>query len=169
MIDLKTGTETALAAPPAGTVMGRGIAVSPDKDQVAFVTSPKGHPESATIMLVSRTGSAVRPLFTRQVVRTRTTPFFAAVPLLLGEWTRDGRSVLFAATDVLPNGFVKADTLVWAVPSAGGPATPTGIVDAGLRDIRPNPVDGRVAYTRNSGHREIWIQRGMLQTQAVVH
>ena len=167
-LNLSTGEEQAIAALPAGMVMGRGIAVSPDRNEVAFVTSPKGHPESATIMVVDRAGTGLRPLFTRQVVRSRTTPFFAAVPLLLGEWAADGRSVLFAATDVLPSGFVKVETQAWAVPLAGGDPSPTGIAAAGLRDLRPNPVDGRIAYTRNSEHRETWIQRDVLHAQDAV-
>lgn len=167
LLNLSTGEETPVAAPPPGTVMGRGIAVSPDKSQVAFVTSPRGHPERATIMLVGRTGTGLRPLFTRQLTRLPATPFFAAVPLLLGEWTRDGRSVLFAATDVLPNGFVKADTLVWAVETVGGGVSRTGLSAVGLRDIRPNPVDGRIAFTRDSGHRETWIERDILRTDTV--
>lgn len=72
--------------------------------------------------------------------------------------------MLFAATDVLPNGFVKAETDVWAVPAAGGEAYGTGIGAPGLRDIRPNPVDDRVAYTRSSQHLETWISNALCGT-----
>ena len=88
---------------------GSPRAASADKTRIGFVVVDGERFNRSSIMVMNRDGSGVRELLTK-TRRPGAVPFFAAVPLLLGESNPDGAAILFAATDVLPNGFTKWDT-----------------------------------------------------------
>jgi len=161
-LDLATGQEQRLYSVPRGASMGRGITVTRDKNRIGFVVIDGERFDRSTIMVMNRDGSAVQSILTR-TKRPGPVPFFAAVPLLLGEWAPNGGAVLFAGTEVLPNGFTKWDTDLWSVPANGGPAQRTGLIVPGLRDVRPEPEGPRIVYTSFTNHLETWLLRGVLR------
>jgi Tol biopolymer transport system component len=154
-VDLDTGKETRIYTVPDGYFMGRGISVSPDRTRIAYVLMKGPASHEANICVVNRDGSNRRVVLTRTQRFYSGIPGFAAVPLLLGEWTMDGRDILYAATEILPNGFVRWETDLWAVPVDGGTPYRTGLSAQGLRDIRPAPDGKRVAYTLFTAHTEV--------------
>jgi hypothetical protein len=117
-------------------------------------------------MVMRFDGSAPEARFSRtKLVADAGIPSFAAVPLLLGEWTGDG-TLLFAATEMLPNGYTKWVTDLWALPRDGGPAIRTGLSAPGLRDIRTERAGRRIVYTSNSEHSETWVLHSALGNAA---
>ena len=163
LLDLITGDEQRIYAVPAGSFMGRGIAVSPGRARIAFVTTAGPGLGATSLWVANRDGSGARALLTRPRSRSvAAIPTFAAVPLLLGQWSADGRHILFAATDVLPSGFVKWETDLWAVPADGGAPYRTGLSSPGLRDIRSAADGKRIAYTLFTIHtRVVLVQEPM--------
>jgi len=158
-VDVDTGAGKQIYSVAQGYSMGRGIALSPDRARVAFVLIKGPGMHEANIAVVNRDGSGPHVLLTRTQRFHSSIPPFAAVPLLLGEWTADGRDVLYAATEILPSGFVKWETELWTVPADGSAPYRTGLSAAGLRDIRPAPDGKRIAYTRFTAHTEVLLLR----------
>jgi Tol biopolymer transport system component len=164
-LDVETGAEEMLYPLPIGASLGRGIAVSPNRQRVAFVLGRGEKGDAATIMLMNRDGSTPQPLRTFKAPHPLfAAPFFAAVPLLLGEWTRDARAVLFAQTETLENGFTRMETGLWSAPVTGESPIRLELSAPGLRDIRPHPDGKRVAYASFDERRETWILGDALGT-----
>jgi hypothetical protein len=148
--------------------IGRGLALTPDRARIAFVLETRASAISH-IVVVNRDGSNAREL----VAKSRPRPYgglplFAAVPLLLGQWTADGRELLFASTEVLPNGYTKWETALWAVAAGGGTPHTTGLLIPGLRDIRVNPNGGQVVFTMFTLQTEAVVLPGVLRPREQV-
>jgi len=162
-LNLDTHEEELLFRVPRGMALGRGVALTPDRSRIAFVLVTPGAGTSH-IMVMNRDGSDPHELFAKSRPRPYGgLPFFAAVPLLLGQWTADGRNLLFASTEVLPSGYTKWETALWALPAEGGAPHATGLVIPGLRDIRVNPNDGQLAFTTFTVHMEAVVLPGVLR------
>jgi Tol biopolymer transport system component len=166
-LDLETGQEQLLFSIPPDMYIGRGLALTPDRARIAFVLETRASAISH-IVVVNRDGSNAREL----VAKSRPRPYgglplFAAVPLLLGQWTADGRELLFASTEVLPNGYTKWETALWAAAGGGTPHT-TGLLIPGLRDIRVNPNGGQVVFTMFTLQTEAVVLPGVLRPREQV-
>ena len=162
-LNLETRDEEVLFSVPKGSSIGRGIASTPDRSGIAFVVESRGA-GTARLMMMNRDGSGVHELFAKSRPRPYGgLPFFAAVPLLLGQWRADGGELLFASTEALPSGYTKWETALWAVPADGGAPHTTGLSAAGLRDIRVEPNGGRVAYTVFTVHTDAVVLPHILQ------
>jgi hypothetical protein len=119
-------------------------------------------------MVVNRDGSGLRTLFSKQRPEPLgAVPYYAAIPLLLGPWIRAGHELLFATTEVLPSGFTKFETTLWALPDNGAPPRPTGLAAPGLREIRSEPRGNRLLYTSIDHHVDTWILNGVLRENSV--
>jgi Tol biopolymer transport system component len=167
-LDLETGHEELLSKVPPNLYVGRGVALTPDRTRIAFVLETEASATSH-MMVMNRDGSDVHELFAKSRPRPYGgLPQFSAVPLLLGQWTAEGRELLFASTDVLPNGYTKWDTRLWAVAAEGGAPRATGLVIAGLRDIRVNRADGRLAFSMFTVQTEAVVLPGVLRQPEAV-
>ena len=166
-LNWRTGADEVVHPTTADAPITRGIALSPDKQRIAFTVAPGGHADASTIMILDRGGKGAHAIWTERQSRPLIgAPLLSAVPLLLGEWTRDGRTVLFARTEVLPNGFVRASTDLWGIAADGGVPQRLGLSALGLRDVRPHPDGVRVAYTYSDTHTETWILPDVLHSSS---
>lgn len=153
-IDLNTGEEELVYEPPRDSTLGQSISTSPDGRWLAFSLYMR-QAKSFRLIVIPTSGGRSRDLVN--------------IPepggLAAGEWTRDGRHILF--TRSAPLGPERTNYReLWAVPFDGGPPRSLGLSMPSLRGIRVSPDGGRIAFTSGFPDQGIWVFENFLPQTA---
>ena len=147
--DVLTGEETTLYEPPSASVLGN-LSLSPDGRWLAFGLALQPT-KTAQLLVVSTGGGRPRELFSQAN---------AGVAFGVGEWTRDGRRILFVRTT--PDAEQKHVGELWAVSLDGEPPQRLGLSMRALRDVRVSPDGVHVSFTSGYPETDLWVFENFL-------
>ena len=85
--------------------------------------------------------------------------------IMLGDWTRDGRSIVFIKGRTDGASPVPRHE-IWAVSGAGGPPRYLNIAMDGLQDVRMHADGERIAFKTGGRRRELWVLDNVLSGRA---
>jgi len=148
-VDLSSGTERAIYRLPKGQVLGRGLALTPDGMTIAVNVVEKG---VSSIIRIPALGGAPVALAALRPPDS----------LLVQEWTRDGRHLLFARSRQIPGAFVAQEWQLWSVPMQGGEPRYLGLSMPDLNSIRPSPDGRRLAFISSDSRNRIRMVENVL-------
>jgi len=150
--DVSTRDEEPVYEPPPNSYLGR-LSLSPDGRWL--VSTLYSRPEKIFRLIVIPAGGG-RPSDLVKVPEPD--------GLELGDWTADGRDVLFVR--VSRDSEQKKQGEVWIVPIEGGSPRSLGLTRNALRDLRVSPAGDHISFTAGYPDKEIWVFENFLPSPA---
>jgi Tol biopolymer transport system component len=148
--DLETGQEHELAR-RTSPAMIPGLVLSPDGHQVAFTTRNETG-GSSTLNLIPLSGGD-----TRELLRAQTPD-----ALGLGDWTPDGRYIVFGRARGDSKDPQSSKTTLWRIAAEGRKAEKLDLAMDNIRPLRIHPDGRRVAFGAGSPAWELWVMENFL-------
>ena len=148
VLDLKAeGVELA-----TNGVSGRGYALSPDGQTIAFtaVTS-EGDVQTRTLAVKTLGGGPARELARAS----------GSEMIMFQDWMPDGGGVLFTRWIAKPN----EPAVLWHASIDGGDARPLGLSMIGLRDVSVHPNGRKITFTAGWPGQELWVIENLLSAK----
>ena len=153
--ELETGQETKLHDAAAPRIGGPGLAISPDGQYLAFLSSwgPLGTGAKA-LSVIPTAGGEPRELLRVQAPERINGNVVA--------WTPDGRYVVFGKQTQTEEDAQGSTTKFWRVPAAGGEPQMLGLAIEDPLDLRFHPDGRRITFTSRVDIDEIWVMENFL-------
>jgi Tol biopolymer transport system component len=150
-LDIQTGAERVIYRLPGQLQFNRGIAISPDGDTLAF-NAVDGDDES--LYAIPVVGGRARRLLTLRSPQR----------LMIQEWTRDGRQLLFVRSRQMAGSDLSREWQLWSVDREGGEPHYLDLSLPNLGDIRPNPDGRRLAFSSSNAANRLRVVDNLLST-----
>ena len=150
--DLETGREKELYRAVIPARIGRGLALSPDGRQLAFVMGDQTT-RSTALMFMPAAGGETHELFRLQEPESIASNAGLA-------WTPDGREVIFGRerSTSLEEQTIEA----WRISAEGGEPEKLELVTEQLRSLRFHPDGRRIVFTAGHYKAEVWVMENFL-------
>jgi Tol biopolymer transport system component/predicted Ser/Thr protein kinase len=143
-LDIHSGEESVVYEPPPDSTLGN-LSVSPDGRWLVFGLYVRPA-DSARLLVIPSGGGRSRELVDLPG---------APVAIRIGDWTRDGKQILFVRT--ARDAEQRHQGELWAVPLEGGRPRSLGLTRHALRDVRVSPDGTRISFTTGYPDTAIWV------------
>jgi len=136
-LDVESGRERTIYQLPPGQELGRGIAVSPDGRTIAFNAFAGTH---SSILTIPSAGG-------RPTARLTLDPPHR---LMLEQWMRDGRHLMFVRSREIPDGVIGNEWQLWTLDVISGTMRYLDFSMPGLHEVRASPDGRHLAFSSSN-------------------